>query len=208
MPYVHTGSPCMSPKLSSSGGGSHFWVFPFSHILHQDLPPFILECLANFGFWPLIVYIQIVVCYVFALCGIWLFPLLRVSFRLLCIFLLQPGCWVSPHQPSHLGFGQTMMSTTDASCYCHCNNCSSGRELQCQLTIMISLPQLICVGQSLAFTQCDDFVSVGGQLVASLDKRSLACSNSPSMLCGHWNNAFHQINGCDKLENYTHSLRS
>ena len=66
----------------------------------------------------------------------------------------------------------------------------------------------VCVGQSLIFTQSNDFISIMGQLAALLNERLLVCSNSPSMLCGHRNTAFHQINGSDELEYYTHSLRS
>ena len=34
----------------------------------------------------------------------------------------------------------------------------------------------VCVGQSLMFMQCDDFVSMMGQLVAMFDKRLLICT--------------------------------
>ena len=66
----------------------------------------------------------------------------------------------------------------------------------------------VCVGQSIAFTQYDNFVSTTGQLAASLDERSLVYINFPSMLCGLQNTAFHLINGSDKLEHYTRSLKS
>ena len=170
--------------------GLSFGHFHFCIFCIRIYPPLLLSIWLNFRFWPLIVYIQIIVWYVFALCGICLSLLLRVSFRLLCTFLLWPGCQASLHWPSHLGSGQTTMSTTDMSCYCYYNNCSSGRELQCQLMIMVLLPQLICVEESLALTQCDDFVSIVGQLVASLNERLLVCLNSHSMLCGHQNSVF------------------
>ena len=104
-------------------------VTPCSHFLHQSFPLSLPEQLAHY--------------YDFTLCGIWLFHLLRntrICLRLSCAFWW-PRCWASPHQPSHLDSGQTMMSTTDASYYHHCNNYSSGKELQCQLRILKSLPQ-------------------------------------------------------------------
>ena len=36
---------------------------------------------------------------------------------------------------------------------------------------------IVCIGQSLAFIQCDNFVSIMGQLMALLNKRLLACLN-------------------------------
>ena len=129
--------------------------------------PFILSNWLNFGYLTHIVYVQIIVCYVFAFCGIWLVLLLRVSFRLFYTFLFWPGCCVSPHQLSHLASGHTTMSTIDLICYLYCNNYSSGGELQCRLKIILSL------GQPLAFIQCNDFVSIMGKLLALLDKRSL-----------------------------------
>ena len=53
---------------------------------------------------------------------------------------------------------------------------------------------LFCIGQTIAFTQCDDFVSIANQLVASLDERLLNCT-LPFMLFGLQNTAFHLING-------------
>ena len=38
---------------------------------------------------------------------------------------------INTHSPNHLGSGQEMMSTTDASCFHHCSDYSSGEELQC-----------------------------------------------------------------------------
>ena len=66
----------------------------------------------------------------------------------------------------------------------------------------------VFVGQSLAFTQHYDFVSVAGQLVLSFNERSLVCINIPSTLCGLQNTVFSLINGSDKLEHYTCSLKS
>ena len=37
----------MFPQASSSGGGFHHGKFPFLHVLHQDLPPFVFEHLAQ-----------------------------------------------------------------------------------------------------------------------------------------------------------------
>ena len=204
--YPHDPHVCF-PRYQSLVEGPTFGHFLFFiSCIRIDIPSFLSIWLV-FRFWPLIVYVQILVCYVFTLSSIVLFLLLGVSFGLLCAFLLWPGCHASPHWPSHVS-GQSTMSTTDVSCYHHCNNCSSGGELECQLTIMISLPQLVCVGQSLTFTQCDDSVSIEGQLEVMLDKRSLVYSNSPSTLCGHQNTVFHQITGSDKLEYCICSLRS
>ena len=65
----------------------------------------------------------------------------------------------------------------------------------------------ICIGRSFMFIQCNHFVSVTGQLLALLDKRSLVCLNFLSTLCGLQNTAFLQIYGSYKLECYTHSLK-
>ena len=119
----------------------HFCIF----CIMIDLP-LVLSGWLIFRFWTLIVYVQIVVCYVFAIFGIWLVLLLRISFRLLSAFLLWPGCWASPHWPSHLGSVQTTTSTANMSCYHHCNNYSSEGELQCQLIIIMSLPQWSMLG--------------------------------------------------------------
>ena len=35
----------------------------------------------------------------------------------------------------------------------------------------------VCMGQSLTFIQCDDFVYIAGQLLALLDERLLVCLN-------------------------------
>ena len=111
--------------------------------------PFCLSTLLNFGFRTLLVHIWIVVCYVFAFCGIWLVLLLRVLFRLFCIFLMLPGYWASPYQPSHVGSGKTMKSPIDSGCYHHCHNYSSDGELQCQPTITMSLPRQSTLGSHL-----------------------------------------------------------
>ena len=108
--------------------------------------PFYLSNWLNFGFWTLIVYVQIVVCYVFAFCSIWLVLLLRVLFRLFHAFLLWPGYQVSPYWPSHLGSGQTMTSPMNLGCNCGCNDYSSDGELQCQPKIIKSLPQWSTLG--------------------------------------------------------------
>ena len=42
----------------------------------------------------------------------------------------------------------------------------------------------ICVENSLAFIQCDDFISIESQLAALLNKRLLVCINLPLTLCG------------------------
>ena len=168
--------------------------------------PVILSNWLNFGFWTHIVYIWIIVCYVFAFCGIWLALLLRMPFRLFCTFLLWPVCWASPHRPSHLCSGQTTMSTIDLSCYCCCNDYSSGRELQCQPMIMISFPQWSTLGSpshlfnsmTLSPFQANSWHHSMRDLWSSL--------LLPSMLCGLWKTAFLQINGSDKLEYYTYSL--
>ena len=56
---------------------------------------------------------------------------------------------------------------------------------------------MICVGQSLAFIQCNDFISIVGQ---QRDHWSVLLS---SMLCGLQNTLFCLINGADKLYYYT-----
>ena len=152
MHYVPAGSSYSYPKASSSGRGFHLGEFPFLHTLHQDQPPFVLEHSAQLWI-PFIAYILIIVCYVFSSCGILLVLLQRISFRVFYTFLLCPGCWASTHQTVHLGSQQTMLSTTDTSCYSHCDDNSSSRELQCQLMIIISLPELRLVVSPIYSTQ-------------------------------------------------------
>ena len=99
----------------------------------------------NIRLWLLIVYAWIVVYYDFAFCGILLFFLpkdSRIHPRLYCAFWLQFSCQVSSHGPSHLGSGQATMTTTDVSCYCHCDHYFSSGEFQCWLIIIKLLPQL------------------------------------------------------------------
>ena len=141
MPSVPQDPHILIPRHHPLVEGS-FIEISISHTLHQDQPSFHNEQLAQLLVLNPHFYIWIIVCYVFALCSIWLVLLLRVSFRLNCTFLSWPGCWASPYQHSHLGSGQTMTTTTDASCYCHCDDYSSGGELQCQLMIVELLPQL------------------------------------------------------------------
>ena len=176
----------------------HFCIFCDGVFLYFCLTKWLI-----LRFWPLIVYLWIIVCYDFAFCDIWLFLLQRIYIRLFCTFWWL-RCWVSPHWPSHLGSGQTTTSTTDMSCYHHCNHYSSDQECQCQLTIIKSL-SMVCVGQSLAFSQCNNFVSVTGlwQCCMTRDCWTLLL---PSMLYGLWNTAFHLINGSDKLNHYTCSI--
>ena len=66
----------------------------------------------------------------------------------------------------------------------------------------------IWVGQSLAFMQCNNVISLAGQHAASHVERLLIYFNFPSTLCDHQNTMFHQINGSDKLECYTCGLSS
>ena len=199
-----TGSPCMFPEASFSGRGSHFWAFLFLHMLHQDHPLFVLEHLSQLWVLTPYVCIQIIVCcYVFALCSIWLLPLLiRLSTPTRC----------------NLGVRHPLTNLAILAL---------GRQ-QCQLLMqavvitVMTTPQralmlsdnngiittTVCVVQPIVFPQHDDFVSIAGQLMALLNDRLLVCSNSTSMLCGHQKTVFQQINGSDKLEYYTHSLRS
>ena len=59
-----------------------------------------------------------------------------------------------------------------------------------------------CVGYSLRFIQCNNFISIASQLVALLNERLLICT-FPSMLCGLKNTVFCPINRSDKLDHYT-----
>ena len=104
-------------------------------------------CFSSWGHF--IIYVRIAVYYVFTFCGIWVILLLRINLRLFYTFLLWCGCQVSHHWSGHLCSGQTMSSTTNASCYCHCNGYSSSRGLQCWLMIIISIPQLSALGSPL-----------------------------------------------------------
>ena len=91
------------------------------------------------GFWLLIVYVQMIVYYVFVF-----FSICRLD-----TFLLWMWCQASPHWISHLDSGQKMTSMNNMICYHHCDYYFSGRELQCQLTIIISLPQPSVLGSPL-----------------------------------------------------------
>ena len=125
--------------------------FTMRHILHHNFS-FSSWATGSFSGSEPLVYVRTVVYYDFAFYSVWLFSLLRntgICLRLFCTFWLQPCHWASSHGTSYLGTGQTTTSTTDASCYCHCNNYSSGRQLQCQLMIIKLLPQLTQLGSSL-----------------------------------------------------------
>ena len=107
MLYVPTGSPFKCSKTSSYGRVSHHGANSFLHTLHQDWPHFGPDQLAQFCVLiPYSLYLNPSLLY-FAFCSIWLFLPLIVSLRLFCTFLLWLGCQASPHQPSHLGSGQT-----------------------------------------------------------------------------------------------------
>ena len=96
----------------------------------------------------------------------------HICLRFFCASLLRPWCWASHHQPSHR---RQWLSINDVSYLHHCNDYSSDRELQCQLRIMKSLPQL-SVGQPFMLIWYNEFVSVMGLLAASLKKWSLVWS--------------------------------
>ena len=130
------------------------------------------------------------------------------SFRLFCAFLLWPGCQASPHQPCHLGSGQTTTSITDKSCYCHCNDYSSDGELQCRLMIIESFPQSSVLGSPLHLLNMMTLSPSRANFWHCLMRDHWSVFIFPSTLCGLWNAAFHLVNGSDKLEIYTHSLRS
>ena len=156
------------------------------------------------------VYIWVVVCFHFTSCDVCLFLLLRdtgVCLRLFCTSLLWLWCQTSPHQPSHLGFGQTTII-------------NKLHELLSSLQWLLlwwkasitadnnwMVTSMCWVGQSLMFTQFNDFVSTRGLLAASL-KESLQV----------WSVVFHAlwslehcvpfVFGADKLDYYSHSLRS
>ena len=142
----------------------------------------------NFWFWPLIVYIQIVIWYVYAFCGIWVSLLLRSienCLRLIFPFSLWPRLWASPLGPCHLRSGQTKMSVIYMSYYCHCTNCSFWWRASMPTDNNKTNTSTLWVGQFLVFIQCSYFISVAGQLAALLDEKTLVCLNSPSMLGGH-----------------------
>ena len=164
---------------------------------------FILSNWLYFGFCTLIVYLQIVVCYVFTFCGILLVLMLKVLFRLLCTFLLWRGCGAFPHQSSPLSSGQTMTSTTDSSCYHRGDDYSFGRELQCQQRKIILLPQWSVLGSPShlfnAMTSSPSQANCWHHLMRGHWSDSLL----PSTLCGLQNTVFLWINGSDKLDYYT-----
>ena len=121
-----------------------------------------------------VVYVWLVVYYEFAFCGICLFLLPRdigIGIRLSCAFWLWPCCQASPHGPSNLGSGQTMVSPTGMCCYFHCYDNFSGWELQCRL-IVIESSTSSNTGQLLMFIQHNNSVSIAG-LLAVLNERPL-----------------------------------
>ena len=150
-------------------GNFHFHIF----CIRINLLLF-LSTLLNFEFWPFIVYVQIVVCYVFAFCGFWLVLLLRISFRVFYAFLLWPGYWASPHWSGHLGSGQTCRQLLIRAAI-----------ITATITLFVERPTddnyivttTVCIGQSLIFIQCNNFVSIMGQLLASLDESLLVYLN-------------------------------
>ena len=141
----------------------------------------LLSTLLNLGSWPFKVYVQIIVFYVFAYCGVWLVLLLRISFRLFCAFLLWSGCWVSHEWSGHLGSGQTTLSTTDTSCYHHCNELSSGGELNFN-----------CLHWAVPCDYLMRQLYLHWRPTAGIDLREIAGLFEPSMLCGFRNTAFPQ----------------
>ena len=151
----------------------HLEEAPFAHILHQSFL-FYLDCfeLRVWSLW-LGVYIWIVVCYDFGCPSCW-GALGFVSGSSMCpCYGLGVRCPLT--SIAILALGRKQLSINDMSCYHHCSNYSSGRELQCGLMIIKSFFNY-SVGQSLVFIWHDDFVSVVGMLVALLGKRPLVWS--------------------------------
>ena len=132
---------CPCTQCTRSNLSLHFCIFCVRVLL------FFINCF-NIRVLSLlfIVYIQIVVCYSFASSSICLFLLLRdtgVCLRLSCASLWQ-RCQASSYWPSYLDSVQTILSTTDMSCYHHCDDYFSVGELQCWLTIMNGYLNLLC----------------------------------------------------------------
>jgi hypothetical protein len=176
---------------------SQIKVAPFLHILHQSSPllHWLLWCQ---GLIPLVCNLC-PDCSLLWPCLWWhlLPPLLRdtnICLRLSLAFLLWPWHWVSPHQPSHHCSGQTTTSTTNASCYCHCDDYSSERELQCWPMTMKSFPQLTKLGNPLHLLNI---------MTSSLWQanwwhfmvRDWWTGLLPSMFWGLWNTASHLLLG-------------
>ena len=170
---------------------SHLEVAPLLHILCQSFPP--LHQLLQCQIWPLwfIVYIWIIVCYDFSSWGVSLSLLLRDTRIGLRHFYtpLWLWWWMFHHLPIHLGLVQATVSTTDVSCYHHYNDYSSGREHQCQLTIIKSSPQLTELGSLLHLFNTATLPPSQAykQHCLMIDHWSVLL---PSMLCGLWNTAF------------------
>ena len=166
MPYVPAGSSCTVPKASTSGGGSHLGEFPFPQILHQDQLPFVLEHSAR-------------------LRGLTLHSLLPDR-SLLCLRLL----WHLAGPPPKV-LSQALLCLLAVSwllgvpslvwpSWLYADNIvNHGHELLPSPSMPTDNKYIITttvfIGQPLAFIQCNDFVSPMGQLLASLDERSLVC---------------------------------
>ena len=64
---------------------------------------------------------------------------MQCNFHIVCIVL---SLYLDHSLPQFLALGKQWSSINDVSCYCHCDDYSSCKELQCRLTIIKSLPQL------------------------------------------------------------------
>ena len=70
----------------------------------------------------------------------------------------------------------------------------------------VIITSTVYIGQPLTLIQCNNFVSITGQLLALLDKRSLVCLTFTIHTLGLQITVFCYINGSDKLEYCIHSL--
>ena len=102
--------------------------------------PLVLSDRLILGFCTLSLHLD---CSLLCLCPLWhlVGPPAEGLFQALQ-HLLAPGCQASPHQPSHIGSMQTTMSTANVSCYCHCNDYSSDRDLYCHNGLCWAVPHV------------------------------------------------------------------
>ena len=93
--------------------------------------------------------------------------------------------WVVRHPLMVFAIGQTTTSIVSKSFYHHCDDYSFWQRASMPSGNNIIITSTVFVGQTLAFIQCDDFISFTDQLVASLSESLWVCFNSFLILCGH-----------------------
>ena len=103
-----------------------------------------------------------------------------------------------------LALGRQQLSINILSCYCHCDDYSSGGEPQCQLTIIESLHTLAELGSPLHLLDAMT-LSPPWAYLWHHSTRFLSATFHALWSSEHY---VPFVFGSDKVDNYTHSLRS